>query len=49
MSNLVIPSVEQHCIIKFPMKEKMKPAEILPRLTAQYGEQTLSCANIYDW
>jgi hypothetical protein len=49
MSNLVIPSAEQHCIIKFLMKEKMKPAEILPRLNAQCGEETLSCASIYDW
>jgi ABC-type Fe3+-citrate transport system substrate-binding protein len=49
MSDLVIPSVEQHCIIKFLLKEKVKPAEILPRLNAQYGEEILSCASIYDW
>jgi hypothetical protein len=27
----------------------MKPAEILCRLNAQYGEETLSHASVYDW
>jgi hypothetical protein len=45
MSNLVTPRVEQCCIIKFLMKEKVKPAEILHRFNAQYGEGTLSCVS----
>jgi hypothetical protein len=45
-SDLVIPSVEQCCIIKFLMKEKVKPAEILCKLNAQYGEETLSHAKV---
>jgi hypothetical protein len=31
------------------VKEKVKPAEILCRLKAQYGEGTLSCTIDYDW
>jgi hypothetical protein len=27
----------------------VKPAEILHRLSAQYGKKTLSHANVYDW
>jgi hypothetical protein len=46
---LVTPSVEQCCIIKFSMKEKVKLAEVLCRLTAQYGEGILSCASVCDW
>jgi hypothetical protein len=38
--DLLTPSVEQHCIIKFLVKGKMKPAEILHRLNAQYGKET---------
>jgi hypothetical protein len=45
-SDLVPSSVEQCCIIEFLVKEK--PAEILYRLNAQYGEETLSCASDYD-
>jgi hypothetical protein len=31
------------------VKEKVKPAEILRRLNAQYREQTLSHASVYSW
>jgi hypothetical protein len=31
------------------VKEKVKPAEVLHRLNAQYGEETLSHASVYDW
>jgi hypothetical protein len=41
LSDLVIPSVEQCSIIIFLVKEK--PAEILCRLNAQYGEETAVC------
>jgi hypothetical protein len=47
-SDLVTPSVEQHCIIRFPVKEKEKTA-VLHRLNAQYEKETLSYTNVYDW
>jgi hypothetical protein len=37
----VTPSAEHCYIIKFIAKEKVKPAEIIHRLNAQYGEETL--------
>jgi hypothetical protein len=40
-SNLVVPSAEQCCIIKF--LEKVKPAEIVHRLSVQYGKETFKC------
>jgi hypothetical protein len=40
---------EQCCIIKFVVKGKMKPAEILCKLNIQYGEETVSCASVHDW
>jgi hypothetical protein len=45
-SDLVSPSADQRCIIKFLVKEKVKPEEFLRRLNAQYGENTLSCASV---
>jgi hypothetical protein len=47
--DLLTPSVEQCSIIKFPVKKKVKPAEVLCRLTAQYGEGILSCVSVCDW
>jgi hypothetical protein len=47
--DFVILSVEQCCIISFLMKEKVKPAEILRRLSEQYGGKTLSHGEVYDW
>jgi hypothetical protein len=49
VSDPVTPSAEQHCITEFLLKEKVKPAEIPHKLSAQYGEENLSCANIWDW
>jgi hypothetical protein len=46
---LIILSVEEQCIIKFLVKEKVKPAEILHALNAHCGEQTLSYQSAYDW
>jgi hypothetical protein len=37
-SGLVTASIEQHCIIKFLMEVKVKPAEILYVLNSQYEE-----------
>lgn len=45
----VHPSVAQRIIIKFLAREGVKPAEILRRLTAQFGEQTLSRARVFAW
>jgi hypothetical protein len=47
-SDLVTLIVEQHCIIKFLVKEKMKSAEI-HKLNVQHGKETLSWASVYDW
>jgi hypothetical protein len=46
-SNHVTPSVEQCCIIRFIVKEKVK-TEIFHRLNTQYWNETLSCASVYD-
>jgi hypothetical protein len=45
-SNLAFLSVEQRCIIKFLVKEKVKPAVILRMLNVQYGYDTLSSAGV---
>jgi hypothetical protein len=47
VADLVTPSVEQHYIMKFLVKEKVKP-EICHKLNAQYGEKTLTCASVTD-
>jgi hypothetical protein len=49
VSDTVTQSVEQCCVIKFLVKEKVKLAEILCRLSALYGEGTMSHAGVYDW
>jgi hypothetical protein len=38
MSDFITSSVEQCCIIKFVVKEKVKVAEFLRRLSVQYAE-----------
>jgi hypothetical protein len=43
----VAHSVDQHCISRFIIKEKVKPAEVLHSLNAQNGEETLSYASVY--
>jgi hypothetical protein len=48
-SDPVTPSVEQRCITKFLVKDKVKPAAILHWLSAQYGERTLSHASACGW
>jgi hypothetical protein len=48
-SEVVTPRIEQCCIIKFLVKESVKPAEILHRLNTQYGEETPSHASVCDW
>jgi hypothetical protein len=45
VSDLATPNVELCCIIILTAN----PAEIRRRLNAQYVEETLMCANIYDW
>jgi hypothetical protein len=50
MSEQVGPSaIAQHIIVKFLTLENMKPAEILVRLRAQFGDETLSRTQVYDW
>lgn len=47
-SESVTSTVEQCFTIKFLVKEEVKPAEIRRRLSARYGEDTLSLASVYD-
>jgi hypothetical protein len=47
-SDHVTPSAEQRCIIKSGVEGKVKPADILPKLNARYGEETMSRASGYD-
>jgi hypothetical protein len=42
-------NVEQHCIMRFIVKEKLKPGEIFHKLNAHNGEETLSHASVCDW
>jgi hypothetical protein len=45
-SDLVFPSAEMGRMMKFLVK--VKPAEILHRLNAQYGQETLSHESAYE-
>jgi hypothetical protein len=48
-SDFVTLNVEQHCIMRFIVKEKLKAGEILLRLIAHNGEETLSHASVCSW
>jgi len=39
----------QHIIVKFLTNKNVKPAEILMRLRAQFGDKMLSRTQVYDW
>lgn len=45
VSGLIIYSVGQCCIIRFLVKEKVKPAEIHYELNVQYGKEMLPCSS----
>lgn len=45
-SKEVTPDMEQRITIKFLVKKRVKLAEILRRLNAQYGEKSLCRASI---
>jgi len=45
----VRPSVAQRIIIKFLANEGVSATEILGRLRAQFGENTLSRTQVFDW
>jgi hypothetical protein len=47
-SDLDTPSAEQRCIIKFLAKEEVKPAKVLLRFNAQFGEEIPLLAIVYD-
>jgi hypothetical protein len=49
VSDLATPNVGQRLIIKFLAKKKVKPADILRTLNAQYGKETQSCAGVCGW
>jgi hypothetical protein len=49
-SEQVVPSaVAQRIIVKFLTNKNVKPAEIVNRLRAQFGSETLSRTQLYDW
>ena len=41
--------IEKRIIIKFLLREGVKPAEILRWLTEQFAEETLSRTQVYEW
>jgi histone-lysine N-methyltransferase SETMAR len=45
----VSSAVAQRIIVKFLTTENVKPAEILMRLREQFGDETLSRTQVYDW
>jgi hypothetical protein len=45
-SDLVTTTAEQRKIVKLLKKEKVKPEEILCRVNAQYGKETLFLASV---
>jgi hypothetical protein len=50
MSEQEVPSsVAQRIIIKFLTTEGVKPSEILRRLKAQFGDNTLKKTQVYAW
>jgi hypothetical protein len=50
MSEQVDPSAAEQCIIiKFLTNENVRPAEILNRLRAHFGDETFSRTQVYDW
>jgi hypothetical protein len=50
MSEQVVPSAAAQCtVVKFLTNEKVKLADILMRLRAQFGVETLSRTQLCDW
>jgi hypothetical protein len=49
ISEQVVPSaVAQRTVIKYLRNGNVKPAEILKRLKAQFGDETFSRTQMYD-
>jgi hypothetical protein len=50
MNEQLVPSaVAQRIIVTFLTNEKVKPTEILMRLRAQFGDETFTRTQLYDW
>jgi len=50
MNEQVVPSaVGQSITVKFLTNKNVKPAEILKRLRPEFGGETLSRTQVYDW
>jgi hypothetical protein len=50
VSEQAVPlTVSQNIILKFLTSENVKPAEILMRLRAQFGDEMLSRTQVHDW
>jgi hypothetical protein len=45
---VILAAVAQRVVVKFLSNENMKPAEILTRLRAQFGDETVSRTRVYD-
>lgn len=42
-------SVAQRIIIRFLTREGVKQSDILPRVKAQFGSDTLSMSQVFEW
>jgi hypothetical protein len=40
---------EMRGVIPFLFAEGFKPVEVIRRMQAQYGDNSLSCSKIYEW
>jgi hypothetical protein len=50
MNEQVVPlAVAQRITIQFITNENVKPADILKRFRAQFGDETFSRTQLYDW
>jgi hypothetical protein len=49
MSEQLVPSAVVQSIVTFLTNENVKPADILKRFSVEFGDETLSRAQIYDW
>jgi hypothetical protein len=47
-ADLIVYCVEERCILKFLLKERVKRAEILRKLSTRYEEETLSHSYQYN-
>jgi len=49
VTKCLLSAAAQLVIVNFLTKQNVKPAEILLRLRAQFGDETLSTIQVSDW